>query len=424
MGVIIDLEGMKTAYRCNHVKLAIVIINLIGAPLSLFFLVLGIFRMIFAHKKITFLTSLIILIFSSEIVNCISKLIQLIKYMYEDKRDDKTIEDINTPRGIICQIQIVTSIYSDFCSLLATSLLSLRCYDVIKNKIRFFDKGNNRIYSIVFVILLSIIISISFLFIDRKISDVSYRFDVRDRCSYWCWLEHISSIICYLLYLIILIINIVLARKTNNYLKKGIQTLLEENNICEEENNNDNKNLLNGNSKENDLKKYSNLTNEEQKRIEELKLMRKKCLIYPNVTIGIWTFATIYRFLDTIIMYPYDHGNDPEELNKEEARFFDEYPFFQFLVQTLLVLHTFVSATRGLFYGFSFIVFEEKLFFNFFRRCFSKNNLKNNEEEQKQILIDSSRASENDIKNNEDNEEKNEDNLDKDSMEMNSSQNE
>jgi len=34
------------------------------------------------------------------------------------KRNDKDFVEMDTPRGIICQIQISTSIYSDFCSLL------------------------------------------------------------------------------------------------------------------------------------------------------------------------------------------------------------------------------------------------------------------------------------------------------------------
>ena len=420
MGSIIDLEEIDRAYRCNRVKLAIIIINLICPPISFFFLVFGILRMIFANKKLTFLTNLIILIFTSEIVNNISKMIQLIKYNYPDERMNKDGERRDNARGIICQIQIVTSIYSDICSLLASLLLSLRCYDVIKNKIRFFDKRINRILSIVFVISISIIVAISFLFIDRRISDVSYRFDVRDRCSYWCWLEHISSLICYTLYLNILVINIIFACKTHNYLKKGYQKLLKENNISEEENNDDIKTPFDESPKN----KYSNLTKEEQKRIEELKLMRIKCLIYPSVTIGIWSFATVYRFLDTIFMYRFDHGEDPEGSNRDEESFFNDFPFVQFLVQFFLLIHTLLSATRGLFYGFSFIVFEEKLFFNFFRKCCSKNDLNNNEEEQKQILSDSRVSDQNEIKNVEDNEEKNEDNLDKDSIEMNSSQNE
>ena len=137
MGHIIDLERVEEIYRCNNVKLPIIFISLIGSPLSLLFLLFGIFRMICMKKKITFLSKLILLIFFSEIINSISKILQLLKYQFNDLRDDKNFSNPDTPRGIICQIQIVTSIFSDFCSLFTTLLLSLRCYDVINNKKRF-----------------------------------------------------------------------------------------------------------------------------------------------------------------------------------------------------------------------------------------------------------------------------------------------
>ena len=107
MGVIIDLDK-EGSDRCDHVKLGIILINLIGAPLSFILLLIGILRMISSNKRISFLTSLVILIFSSEIVNAISKMIQLIKYCFEDtRRDTYDNNHMDNPRSIICQIQIV-----------------------------------------------------------------------------------------------------------------------------------------------------------------------------------------------------------------------------------------------------------------------------------------------------------------------------
>ena len=143
MGDIIDLVDIDDIYRCNKVKLPVIIISLVGTPISFGFLLFGIIRMTLSKKKISFLTRTIILIFSSEVVLTISKLIQLIKYFFKDLRSDKTITEIDTPRAIICQIQIVTGIFSDYCSLLSTLLLSLRCYDVIKHRNGFFDKPKN-----------------------------------------------------------------------------------------------------------------------------------------------------------------------------------------------------------------------------------------------------------------------------------------
>ena len=130
MGKIIDTVHVEEIYRCNNVKIPIIFITLIGCPLSLGVLLFGLYRMISTKKKFAFFTSLIMLIFSSEIVNIISKLLQLIKYFFDDDRADKSENmSMDNARGIICQIQISTSMFSDFCSLLATLLLSLRCYD-------------------------------------------------------------------------------------------------------------------------------------------------------------------------------------------------------------------------------------------------------------------------------------------------------
>ena len=44
--------------------------------------------------------------------------------------------------------------------------------------------------------------------------------------------------------------------------------------------------------------------------------------------------------------------------NNEETDYFNKHPVSQFFVQSFLVIHTFISATKGIFYVFSFIVFE------------------------------------------------------------------
>jgi len=401
MGSIIDLKKKDDNYRCNNVKLIIVIISLIGSPISITFLLLCIIRMIIVKKKKSFLTNLVLLIFSSEMIQCTSKILQLFKYIFEDRREDKHFSDGDTPRGIICQMQIVTAIYSDLCSLLTTLLLSLRCYDVIKNKIKFFDKGINALLSIIIVILFSIFGAIGFLFLDRGLDNsVSYRFDVRDRCSYWCWLNHIPSLYCFGLYLIILILNIIYACKTNCLLRSQYKNLLEENEITPGEENNMNAPLkedqkennvdnLNSNSKIGG-KKTIKITKEGKKIIDKLDLMRIKCFIYPLVTIIIWSFTTIYRIADDILMYEIDKSSNPYDGEDEEKSYFEEHFIMHFLVQFFLVLYTLLSSIRGILYGTSFIIFEEKVFNDFFRKfwekCFKKESEINEENDEKEIL--------------------------------------
>ena len=107
--------------------------------------------------------------------------------------------------------------------------------------------------------------------------------------------------------------------------------------------------------------------------------MKIKCFIYPLVTIILWSFITLYRIVDDLCMKKYDSlkrlgDNEMEKQNLEND------PVFLLFVKIFLVIHTFLSATRGIFYGLSFIVFEEKIFFNFFRKIFSKENKNENKE--------------------------------------------
>ena len=404
MGDIIDLERTDFIYRCNHVKLGIVWINLIGPPISLTFLIFCILTMFYAKKTKSFLSNIIILIFISEIIQCLSKLIQILKYVYPNLRNDKDFTSGDTPRGIICQIQITFAIFSDLSSLLNTLLLSLRCYDVIKNNERFFDRGNNGILSILFFNIVSLIISILFLFIDRIVTldNISYRYDVRDRCSYWCWLEHKPSLVCLSLYIVILFLNIFFACKTNSYLKNGYKKLEENQNLSGKTSqiniplNEKNENYIFRGEKEelrkDEAKENNNLSDEERKMIEKLKLMRIKCLIYPSVSIGYWIFAVAYRIIDDLVMIRFDSGSHPYEKEAEERQLFNDHPFFQFIVQFFLVVFTFFSSIRGIIYGFSFLVFEEKIFFNFFKKCFrrcikNENSEKHEGEEERKELI-------------------------------------
>ena len=410
MGILIDTEKVDENPRCKNVKVSIIYINIIGASISLFLLLFASFRMYLAKKKLSFLTLIILLIFSSEIINTISKLLQLVKYSFNDRRNHKDFESGNTPRGIICQIQIVTAIYSDFCSLLGTLLLSLRCYDVIKNKKSFFDKGKNANLSIIFIIVISIILSVGFLYLDKiydkeRIEDgavegIGYRYDIRDRCSYWCWLKHDISLICFALFWIIIILNIYFALKIYCHLQKGYKKLLDENDLYSEKINTPlnevSKDNNNSKSRESNKEKtLNNLTKIEKMRIEELRIMKNKCLVYPLVTIILWTIIATYRIVDDFKFRKIDSGNF-NDTKKEESDLFED-KFQHFLVQFFLVLHTILSATRGIFYGFSFLVFEEKLFFNFFRNycfCFKKKEFEENEEEKKEIVRNTYSSSE------------------------------
>ena len=114
--------------------------------------------------------------------------------------------------------------------------------------------------------------------------------------------------------------------------------------------------------------------------------MKLKCFIYPLITICIWLFATTYRISDVILMWDFDQGDNPDQGEIDEKDFFERNTILHFFTRFFLVLHVFLSSIRGIFYGFSFIIFEEKIFYNFFRKIFKKSDLfDDNEDNEKRI---------------------------------------
>ena len=372
MGSAWDLDRVEFNPRCRDIKEAVMIITYIGIFSSTILLIFGLVKMTCQKKRLSFLTKIIIFIFCSEILNIGSRALQFLKYAYDDTRKNPWKNDVETPRGIICQIQIVSSIVSDYCSLLGTLLLSFRCKEVIKSKKRFLDKKRTRILLILLIIIISIILSLVFLFIDRSLSKdfFSIKFDIRDRCSYWCWLEHTSSFYCYILFDIILILNIIVALQANCSLQSGYKKLLEQSVVLVE---NDSTNVLNDNNNSGeDLKEKRYISFDDRRRVDEIRMMIIKCRIYPSITIFIWVLASIYRFIDDIISRGIDELYDQKTSQDEEEIYWQKHPNLRILEEINLIAHTILSSFRGILYGFSFILFEEKIFGNFFKNFLYK----------------------------------------------------
>ena len=392
---IIDDDPNK-APRCLHVKLAVVLINLIGSSVTLLFLIYCINKMIKKKRQIKILTTIILLIFFSEVVQCVSKLLQILKYAFEDRRLENEYK--MNGRAIICQFQIVLAIYADYCSLVSTFLLSLKCYDSLKYKNKYFSNDNQtKIKIIIYTVLGCLLAGLLFLLFDRIISEgnFNYKYDSRDRCSYWCWLGHFSSLVCFGFYWFILIANIILSYKTLKFLNEKQQELLEgseymitsddktmenedniedkSNEIENNENSKDSNQVAKALSFSHNMKKHK-INNEDSERINDLILIKIKCTIYPIATIFIWLLFAIYRLFDDFMMEPFDRSDSEDDNNDDEIEYFEDHPNLAILVQTFLVIHTILSSTRGLVYGMSFIIFEEKMFGSFFRKWFGVKN--------------------------------------------------
>jgi len=390
MGSVFDVENVDKNPRCSDVKKPVIILTYVGIIISPILLIYGLIKMLRYKKRRSFITNIIIFIFFSELLNIFSKTLQFLKYAFEDTRKKPDINRVTTPRGVICQIQIVTSIISDFCTLLGTLLLSYRCYEVIKSKNRLFDKKKARIISFCIIIAFSVITSIILLIIDRSITiDLfSLKFDIRDRCSYWCWLEHKTGMACYSLFVIICISNIILACKTCRLLTRAYYKLKDLHSDEKNDNLNDNNNI---DETSNEKKKF---LPEDEEKIAELNMMRIKCRTYPFVTIAIWFLLALYRFPDDIIMIynNIDYNTEQGKGGAIENNFFNEYPGLRIWEEMNLVAHSFLSSFRGLAYGFCFIIFEEKSIFNFLKNkvcccfcCFENRELTDKEENENKL---------------------------------------
>ena len=351
MGAVYDLERIDNNPRCRDIKEPVIILNLLGSCISILVLAWTIIRMGINNKEKSFLTQIIMFIFSTEILNPLSKLLQLFKYAFEDTRTKDDINEIETPRGIICQIQIVTSIIADVCTLLGTLLLSYRSYEIIRGERKIFDRKIEQILSFIIIILTSIIFSITFLFFDKILTkdSITYKFDLRDRCNYCCWLDHLASIICHIFYLVPLGVNIMYELKIIFSLQKSYYQISGKN--------------------DNDDQNYLDLENDDRLKLKEIRIMQIKCIFYPAIIIIIWILLLLYRFFDDIAMYSIDRANSWDKGEDDEVNYFNDHPGLRISFEITFILYTIVSSFRGVLYGIAFVTFEEKYFCNFFRNC-------------------------------------------------------
>lgn len=244
--------------------------------------------------------------------------------------------------------------FSDYCLFLGTLFLSFKSYKIIQKKS--FDKGNNLILPIIYVIIISFILSLFLLIFDRSTTTQNYRFDVRDRCSYWCWLNHLLSLVCYFFYTIIILFNISFYHKLNKCFLKENKKVNNDNDLMSRQ--------VFWNDDTNEIKKENSIEqieasekSSQRQKIDELKLVKLKCFVYSIAVFIIWVVGIIYRLFDDIINYDVDSYLNSDTKEKE---YFTNHPFVQFIVQFLLVLYTLVSSIRGLFYGILSIIETNK----------------------------------------------------------------
>ena len=97
-------------------------------------------------------------------------------------------------------------------------------------------------------------------------------------------------------------------------------------------------------------------------------------IVYPLINIIFWGLFATYRLIDDITMIIFNNRNSNHGNPIDEENFFTEHSILKVVDQIFLIIHTFLVSTRGFFFGISFIGLEEKMFGNFFRKCFGIKN--------------------------------------------------
>ena len=166
----------------------------------------------------------------------------------------------------------------------------------------------------------------------------------------------------YIVYYTAGLINIIFACKTNSFLKKERMKLRQQSlALCPKDNS------LNSNENPQSRTDEVNIPPEYDNRIKELTLIKIKVLIYPWITIIIWALLMIYRLLDDIGMANID--NLDTQGGNDEVDYLEKKPELRIALEIFLILHTLISSIRGIIYSLTFIIFEEKTFWNWFRNC-------------------------------------------------------
>ena len=116
----------------------------------------------------------------SEIFNCIPKFLQIIR----------------NNKNILCYLQVSFSLISDIGTLTTTTLMSIKTYDYFKNKNYWLKKKKNQNIIKLFNIIFPMIFLFFLFFTEEKDEQ--------------CWLNKISNIIIYCIFVILIIINFVI----------------------------------------------------------------------------------------------------------------------------------------------------------------------------------------------------------------------
>ena len=275
------------------------------------------FEAITKNRKTTLIKECLIIITISELINSGSKLLTIFREL--------SITSIQ----IISSIQVIFSIYSDFCSLITSLVISIKIYDLTKKENHIFHSKLAKILSRLFCILVPFIISLIFWTIDQFVFTVQ-SIEIDEECKVWSWVNRYLSIILYVfLWTIIIIIIVISCKSIAFYNEKKVRINQNEGRESEES------------EKENNILIDSIISTNADK-------MKQQIKYFPLVTCVLWGILSIDRISDDLsLIFSFKFSLNNSLLN-----------FKRFLS----FMHNFFASIRGIIYCITFFRSDNKLF--------------------------------------------------------------
>ena len=319
---------MSTQYDDFNKKYGDIIFigSYIISGVSLLCLSLVLFK-ISKHKiKKSIMTTSLFIITISEIINCISKLLNILRQLIKPKNEQ------DYSYWLIGQVQILFSLFSDSCTIISSFILTLKIYKTtLRHGLNFFNSKNIFIKILLFSLLTPLFFSLTILFLNIYLYGGTAE-ESESEYKIWAWINCRLSLLVYSIVWIFIISIMILIGKTISYLNKRKKELLQE-----EEDDDDEDNVTKESSESSILSEKINET-------------VNKLYYFPIVTCVIWILLSIDRIPDDII-----------NLGMKGKKYVYQGNWLYVKYATIF-LHNVIGSARGIIYCVTFFRVDSKLF--------------------------------------------------------------
>ena len=276
------------------------------------------------NKKSIMTTSLFIITIS-EIINCLSKLLNILRQSIKPKNE----QDYSF--WLIGQIQILFSLFSDSCTIISSFILTLKIYKTtLRHGLNFFNSKNIFIKILLFSLLTPLIFSLTILFLNIKLYGGTAE-ESESEYKVWAWINCRLSLFVYSIVWIFIISIMILIGKTICYLNQRRKELLQE----EED---DDEDTVTKESIESSILS------------EKINETVNKLYYFPIVTCVIWILLIIDIIPDDIINLG---------MNGKEYVYQGNWLYVKYAT---IFLHNVIGSARGIIYCVTFFRVDSKLF--------------------------------------------------------------